>query len=110
MSQPRPVKPYLPKASGPSSHSPEPRAAPSAIMLGPSTEVMTSLMPITGLLNTSSGAGRSSSGSSGRLTPICIAAGCLLTMVSPSGSVYDGGTSQTFKRNGDRQRDAMARG
>ena len=39
-------------------------------MLGPSTQVIISLRPIRGLSKTSSGVGKSVSGSGGRLTPI----------------------------------------
>src|SRR5574341_1302135 len=71
MSHPSPRKPYLENARGPNSHSPLPSETPSAIMLGPRTHITISLPPIFGTLKTSSGVGRSSSGSAGRLTPIC---------------------------------------
>jgi hypothetical protein len=70
------MKPYLENASGPSSHSPLPSDTPSAIMLGPSTHITISLGPIFETLKTSSGVGRSSTASGGRLTPICRLVAC----------------------------------
>lgn len=69
MIQPTPSNPNWPTACGPSSHSPLPMEMPSAIRLGPSAYLTSSLGPIRRTPKTSSGVGRSVTGRSGRLTP-----------------------------------------
>jgi hypothetical protein len=68
MIQPTPTNPRVPTFSGPSSHSPLPIEIPSAIRLGPRTNLTTSLRPRWGTLKTSSGVGRSAT-LSGALAP-----------------------------------------
>src|SRR5215207_7918565 len=66
---PIPVQPLWPMARGASSHSPLPIDRPRAIRLGPTTRVIVSFRPIRFVWKTSSGSGRSSTPSGGRLTP-----------------------------------------
>ena len=69
ITQPMPMNPNEPTACGPSSHSPLPIEMPRAMRLGPMTNWITCLGPSRETLNTSSGSGRSSTASGGRLLP-----------------------------------------